>query len=89
MKKFKLRKLLFAIFTVYICFMLVHQVTTFIRINKDMKEIKSQLQVETEENEKLQDEVNMSSSDLFIEKKARENSDLIKNGEIPVVDGNK
>lgn len=89
MKKFKPRKLLFAIFTVYIFFMLAHQVTTFIRINKDMKEIKSQLQVETEENEKLQSEVNMSSSDLFIEKKARENSDLIKNGEIPVVDSNK
>ena len=89
MKKFKLRKLLFAIFTVYTCFMLFHQVTTFIRINKDMEEKKSQLQVETEENEKLRDEVKMSSSDLFIEKKARENSNLIKNGEIPVVDSNK
>jgi cell division protein FtsB len=39
-------------------------------------------------NRKLQDEVNMSKSDAYIEKLAREKLKLIKPGESPVVNSN-
>ena len=56
------------------------------KINNEIANKKLEEQKIKETNKKLQDEVKMSSSDMYIEKLARERLGLIKQGETPVID---
>ena len=55
------------------------------KISQEINKQHTELQKLMEKNQRLQDEVNMSKTDLFIEKQARERLGLIKEGETPVI----
>ena len=51
------------------------------KIHKDIEAKQTQLNELQDKNKKLQDEVNQSSTDEYIERMARERLGIIKNGE--------
>jgi cell division protein FtsB len=55
-------------------------------IKKQITERKAEESRMKQKNQKLQDEVKMSTSDAYIEKLAREKLGLINEGETPVID---
>lgn len=52
----------------------------------EIEEYTSKLQQEQDKNNKLQDEIKMSTDSSYIEKLAREKLGLIRQGESPVID---
>lgn len=91
MKKrgFNLKKVLFIITVVYCCFILITQQIRINKIKKETVSYQSELKLLQVKNQKLQDEVRMSKSEMYIEKLAREKLGLIKPGETPVINSNK
>ena len=59
----------------------VRQELTMNKIHKDIEAKQTQLNELQDKNKKLQDEVNQSSTDEYIERMARERLGMIKNGE--------
>lgn len=55
-------------------------------INRQIEQMAQEENSVLSKNQKLKDEVNMSKSDSYIEKLARERLGLIKPGETPVID---
>ena len=84
-KKLKLGRLFIALFMVYYCYTLVNQQFTIQNIKVQSENEKQQFLKLKEKNQKLQDEVKMSKTDMYIEELARERLELIKKGEIPVI----
>lgn len=91
MKKrgFNFKKVLFIITVVYCCFILITQQIRINKIKKETVSYQSELKLLQVKNQKLQDEVRMSKSEMYIEKLAREKLGLIKPGETPVINSNK
>ncbi len=81
--KFKNVILLFIIF--YACYVFINQQITMHKIKNQISQKKVEEQKVADKNKKLQDEVKMSKSDMYIEKLARERLGLIKQGETPVI----
>ena len=69
--------ILIAILVIYY----VRQELTMNKIHKDIEAKQTQLNELQDKNKKLQDEVNQSSTDEYIERMARERLGMIKNGE--------
>lgn len=84
-KKLNLGKLFIALFMVYSCYTLVNQQFTIQNIKVQSEDQKQQFLKLKEKNQKLQDDVKMSKTDMYIEKLARERLELVKKGEIPVI----
>lgn len=84
-KKLNLGRLFIALFIVYSCYTLITQQLTIHNIKVQSENEKQQFLKLKEKNQKLQDEVKMSKTDMYIEKLARERLELIKKGEIPVI----
>lgn len=82
------KKTLFIILTFYVCYIFVNQQITIRNIKAQISEKNIEMEKLREKSRRLQDEVNMSKSDLYIEKLAREKLKLIKPGESPVVNSN-
>lgn len=82
------KKTLFIILTFYVCYIFVNQQITIRNIKAQISEKNIEIEKLREKSRRLQDEVNMSKSDLYIEKLAREKLKLIKPGENPVVNSN-
>lgn len=74
---------------VYVSYIFVSQQVTMHKIKAETKAKKQELQRASEINQKLQDEVKMSKSDMYIEKLARERLHLIKKDETPVINSKK
>lgn len=70
----------------YVAYILICQQLTINKINKNLLSTKDQVQKLKDENVQLQDKVQMSKTDEYAEKLAREKDKLIKQGEIPVLD---
>ena len=85
-KKMRIMDMVLMVLLIYVCFTFVKQQYTMHRIENDIKEATKKLQTTTENNQKLQDEVKMSKTDMYIEKLARERLGLVKEGETPVLD---
>lgn len=85
-KRFNFKSILIILVFVYIGYIVV---STQISMNKIKAEIQLK-QVELakikDNNQKLQDEVNMSKTDAYYEKLARERLGLVKPGEAPVTE---
>lgn len=85
-KRFNFKSILIILVFVYIGYIVV---STQISMNKIKAEIQLK-QVELakikDNNQKLQDEVNMSKTDAYYEKLARERLGLVKPGETPVTE---
>lgn len=85
-KKPKFKGIIFALLLVYLSYMFV---SLEVSMQKKKEEISKKQQEVIQlkmENTRLKDDVKMSTTDLFIEKLAREKCGLIKEGETPVID---
>ena len=80
--------MIFLILIFYVCYVFVDQQITMNKIKAQINEKNIEMESLKVKNRKLQDEVNMSKSDAYIEKLAREKLKLIKPGESPVVNSN-
>jgi len=87
-KKVNLKSLIVVVLIIYACYIFINQQITMRRFNKEIFAKKQELLKLKEKNQKLQDEVNMTKTDMYIEKLARERN-FIKKDEIPVVDSKK
>jgi len=87
-KKVNLKSLIVVVLIVYACYILINQQITMRKFNKEINAMKQELQKKKGESQKLQDKFNMSKTDAYMERLARERN-FIKEGEIPVVDSKK
>ncbi|WP_127837168.1 FtsB family cell division protein [Clostridium prolinivorans] len=84
-KKFSLKKVLLVLAAVYIGYILISTQLAMNKIKKELTVSQQELIKLKDKNQKLQDEVNLSKTDAYIEKLARERLGLIKEGETPVI----
>lgn len=84
--KIKGKNVIFVLILCYVCYIFVSQQITMHKIKNQISDKKEEQQKVKEKNQKLQDEVKMSKSDMYIERLARERLGLIKQGETPVID---
>jgi cell division protein FtsL len=85
-KKIKGKNIIFAFLLCYVCYIFINQQITMHKIKDEIANKKLEEQKVKEKNKKLQDEVKMSKSSMYIEKLARERLGLTKQGETPVID---
>lgn len=85
-KKIKGKNIIFAFLICYVCYIFINQQVTMHKIKDEIANKKIEEQKAKEKNKKLQDEVKMSKTDMYIEKLARERLGLTKQGETPVID---
>ncbi|SKA78720.1 cell division protein FtsL [Clostridium sp. USBA 49] len=84
-KKISLKKVLLVLAAVYIGYILISTQLAMNKIKKELTVSQQELIKLKDKNQKLQDEVNLSKTDAYIEKLARERLGLIKEGETPVI----
>lgn len=84
-KKFSLKNILLLLVSVYVGYILISTQLAMSKIKKELEVSKQELTTVKERNLKLQDEVNLSKTEAYIEKLARERLGLIKDGETPVI----
>jgi cell division protein FtsB len=75
------------IIAINVSYLFINQQITMHRIKARIKDTTVEAQKLKSENEKLQDEIKVSQSDKYSEKLAREKLGLIKQGEVPVING--
>ncbi|WAG59880.1 septum formation initiator family protein [Clostridium estertheticum] len=85
-KKFNIRGLVLIFVFVYVSYLFIQQQATMGRQKKELQKYNVELQKKKEEKKTLQDEVELSKTDKYIEKLAREILGLVKEGETPVMD---
>ncbi len=79
--KFRFRNLIIIVLcTIFVCGFIKQQ-SAMNRIKKETQEKTAELQKVKETNEKLTEEINMSQTDEYNEKLAREKLNMIKDGE--------
>ncbi|KAJ50947.1 cell division protein FtsL [Clostridium tetanomorphum] len=84
-KKINLKNIFFLVMIFYVCYIFVNQQITMNTIKAQINEKNIEMNKLKDKNRRLQDEVKMSQTDLYIEKLAREKLKLIKPGETPVL----
>lgn len=84
-KKLSLKRILIIMASFYVGYILISTQLAMIKIKKEIEVKQQELSKLKEKNQKLQDEVNLSKTDAYIEKLARERLGLIKEGETPVI----
>ncbi|MHC1685531.1 MAG: septum formation initiator family protein [Clostridiaceae bacterium] len=84
--KVSFKKILGIIVIGYVTYILINQQLTINKINKNLLSTKDQLQKLKDENVQLQDKVQMSRTDEYAEKLAREKDKLTKQNETTVLD---
>ena len=85
-KKFNIKSVAMIFALVYVCYILINQQITMSRQKKELEKYNVEIQKKKEEKKVLQDEVELSKTDKYIEKLAREILGLVKEGETPVLD---
>lgn len=85
-KKFGIKSVILAFALVYVFYILIQQEVTMVRQKKEIQKYNVELQKKREDNKLLQDEVELSKTDKYLEKLAREILGLVKEGETPVMD---
>lgn len=84
--KLNFKRILIIGFIFYVAYIFIQQQLTINRINNSILSVKDEINKVNSENEKLQDKLDISKSDAYLEKLARERGLLIKKGEIPVLE---
>ena len=79
--KFRFKNLIIIVLCMIFVFGFIKQQSAMNRIKKETKEKTAKLQKVKETNEKLTEEINMSQTDEYNEKLAREKLNMIKDGE--------
>lgn len=85
-KKFNIKSVAIIFAVGYVCYILINQQVTMSRQKKELEKYNVEIQKKKEEKKVLQDEVELSKTDKYIEKLAREILGLVKEGETPVLD---
>ena len=85
-KKFSIKSVILVFVVMYVCYLLIQQQVTMVRQKNELQKYTVELQKKKEKNKILQDEVELSKTDRYIEKLAREILGLVKEGETPVMD---
>lgn len=85
-RKFNIKSVAKIFVVVYMCYILINQQVTMNRQKKELQRYNVETQMKSEENKVLQDEVELSKTNKYIEKQAREKLGLVKEGETPVLD---
>ena len=85
-KKFSIKSVILVFAFGYVLYVLIQQQITMSRQKKELEKYNVELQKKNEEKKILQDEVELSKTDKYIEKLAREILGLVKEGETPVMD---
>lgn len=80
-KRMNLKNVVIIILIAILVISYVRQELTMNKIHKDIEAKQTQLNELQDKNKKLQDEVNQSSTDEYIERMARERLGMIKDGE--------
>ena len=80
-KRMNLKNMVIIILIAILVISYVRQELTMNKIHKDIEAKQTQLNELQDKNKKLQDEVNQSSTDEYIERMARERLGMIKDGE--------
>ncbi|MPQ42164.1 cell division protein FtsL [Clostridium tarantellae] len=88
-KKFNIKNIVMITLIAIFCISIVRQELTMKRINSDIQGKQKQLQDLKNKNERLQEEVNQSTTDEYIERLARERLGMIKPGEKVIVNSDK
>ncbi|SFB14170.1 FtsB family cell division protein [Clostridium frigidicarnis] len=84
-KRLTLKNIIIALLIAYSVISVVNQQVKVNQIKKEMSKEETELDTLKEKNQKLQDEVDLSKTDLYIEKMARERLGYVKGNEIPVI----
>lgn len=85
-KKFNIKSTIIVFAVVYVCYILINQQITMVRQKSEIQKYSVELQKKKDEKKVLQDEVELSKTDKYVEKLAREILGLVKEGETPVMD---
>ena len=85
-KKFSIKSIILVFAVVYVCYILINQQVTMVRQKSEIQKYTVELQKRKDEKKVLQDEVELSKTNKYIEKLAREILGLVKEGESPVMD---
>lgn len=80
-KTITLKNIAILILILIFCFSFVRQQLTMRKIEVQINESQEELKKVKENNEKLKEEVNLSKTDAYIEKMARERLGMVKPGE--------
>lgn len=88
-RRLTLKNLIISMIVLYCVFSFVSQQFKMKRISEDIKKTNIELEAIKQKNQKLQDEVNLSKTDLYSEKLSRERLGYVKPGETPVIDSKK
>lgn len=84
-KKINIKTVVLVILLFYVGVLFVNQRINAHKLNQEMIKQNQELAKVKDVNQQLQDEVNMSKDDSYMEKLARERLSLVKEGEIPVI----
>ncbi len=84
-RKFSWASLLFAAFMVYSCWQVADQFGRLSALNSDMEAAQQRLEAAQQENQQLKDEEARLSDNDYIEKLAREELGMTRQGEMPYI----
>lgn len=84
--KFSFKNIIIFIAIIYAGYILVSTQISMNKIKAEVNVKQQELKKVQDKNQKLQDEVNMSKTDAYYEKLARERLGLVKPGEAPVTE---
>lgn len=85
-KKPKFKGIVIVLLLVYLSYIFVNLEVSMQKKKSELAKKQQEVVELKKENTRLKDDVKLSSSDLYIEKMAREKCGLIKEGETPVID---
>ncbi|MDV3427935.1 MAG: septum formation initiator family protein [Bacillota bacterium] len=83
--KIKFKTLLVIVIFLYVGYIFAHQQVTMNSMKKELTAKQNKYNQLVEKNLNLKDEIELSKTDAYMEKLARERLGLVKKGEIPVV----
>lgn len=84
-EKFTLKKLILTIVVLYAIVSVISQQIKITKINQEITAQEKQLEELKDKNAKLQEEVEFSKTDAYLERMTRERLGYIKPGEVPVL----
>lgn len=85
-KKPKIKGIILVLLLVYLSYMFLNLEVSIRRKKSEVAKKQQEVIELKKENARLKDTVKISNSDLYIEKIAREECGLVKEGETPVID---
>lgn len=84
--KFSFKNIVIFIAIIYVGYIVISTQISMNKIKAEINVKQQELEKVKEKNQKLQDDVNMTKTDAYYEKLARERLGLVKQGEAPVTE---